>query len=259
MRLIFRCVRLLGLVGVGLLLALLLDMHVIPRRRRESVQSWWNHCLHAPLGLRVTVHGTPLRGAHLAVANHVSWIDIPLIAAHVRGRFVSKSDVRDWPIAGLLASAVGTFYLERGRGGTRPLAEQLRRHLADGGTVVLFPEGTTSNGVAVLPFYARMLQPAVDAGVPVQPIALRYGHGVKGDDIAPFVGDDELLPHLLRVLRNGHLDAELLFLPPIDTRGRDRDEVADLARGAVCAALGAPPAARLRRTLADPAAPVRLN
>ena len=176
----------------------------------------------------------------MGVANHVSWLDIPLIAACETTRFVAKSDVRHWPVAGWLADAAGTFYIRRGKGGARPLLDKLVPHLAAGGSVVIFPEGTTTDGAGVLDFHARLFAGAIEAGCPVQPIAIRYGRARDGRDIAPFIGDDDLVSHIWRLLQEPGLVAHITYGEPL--RGNERDALAQAARSAVCAALKVGPA-----------------
>jgi 1-acyl-sn-glycerol-3-phosphate acyltransferase len=215
---VLRAVLLLLHVLAGVLLALPIrgaDIAGVGRRvPRERIAGAWHRTLLRILGVRVSVQGAPLRTPHLLVSNHVSWLDIPLIGASTGIRFVSRHDVQRWPVAGLLAQACGTFYIERGAGRSQLTAAAMRAHL-ETGSVALFPEGTTTDGTGVAPFRARLFQAALDAGVPVQPVALRYTPARDGTPIAPFVDDDALLPHLLRILRAGELQVELQFLPAL--------------------------------------------
>lgn len=243
--------RLLVHVATGLLIAAAINLDGSRRLQPEPLASWWSRRLLAILNIRLRVVGTPLEGARLTVANHISWIDVTLLSATQRTRFVAKSDIRDWPVAGWIANAAGTFYIRRGKGGSGPLLERLTPHLAEGGSVVLFPEGTTTDGRSVQGFHARMFAAAIDAQVPVQPVALRYPPEHDSDRIAPFIGDDNLLSHVLRVLRTPTLAAELIYLPPIDVNGRPRDEIAQQAETAVRVALFANAEAGPRRSLRE--------
>ncbi|MDE2148222.1 MAG: 1-acyl-sn-glycerol-3-phosphate acyltransferase [Gammaproteobacteria bacterium] len=197
---------------------------------------WWLRRLLRILHLRLRILGTPLPGPRLLVCNHVSWLDIPVIGAVELTRFVSKAEVRDWPLVGWLAYAPGTFYLKRGAGGTRELVAALAAHLPHG-NVALFPEGTTSTGEHVLRFTPRLFAAAIEAGCPVQPVALRYGPAADGSRIAPFVGDDTLVSHLWRLLREPELEVELIFCAPLATAGAERAALAETARAAVAAAV----------------------
>lgn len=219
-------------------MALLVKLEGGRRLSRERMGRWWHRRLLHILHLRLRVFGMPLQGPRLLVCNHVSWLDIPVIGATEPTRFISKAEVRSWPVAGWLADGAGSFYLKRGAGGTRHLVDALVAQLAQG-TVTLFPEGTTTTGKRVLRFAPRLFAAAIGAGCPVQPIALRYGTAVDGSCVAPFVGDDDLMGHLWRLLREPSLDVELIFCAPLYVESADRSALAEAAHAAVSAALDA--------------------
>ena len=176
----------------------------------------------------------------MRVANHVSWLDIALIGAAAPTRFVAKSEVAHWPLAGWLADAAGSFYIRRGRGGATPLLDQLVPHLHRGGEFCFFPEGTTTEGPLPGPFHARLFAAAIEADCHVQPVALSYGRSPDGRDIAPFVGEDSLFAHILRLLRAGPIEARVQFGRPIPPTGT-RDELAQAAHATICRALRSAP------------------
>lgn len=228
-------------LALGFLIALaigLLDAVGAGRRvPRERIARWWHRDLLAILKVRVQVRGAPLRGPRMTVANHVSWLDICVIGAIEPTRFLSRHDVQQWPIAGQLADACGTFYIVRGKGGAGRVVERLVPHLRGGGSVVVFPEGTTSDGSSVLPFHARLFQAPLTAGVPVQPVALRYSAGP-----APFIGDTSLFAHVLRVLGAGELFVEVSYGPAlVGDQATCRDGVAAQAQRWIARALGRGP------------------
>ncbi|MGB0955171.1 MAG: lysophospholipid acyltransferase family protein [Panacagrimonas sp.] len=231
-----RTLRLGAHIVYGLLLAMRIKLN--PRQSPEALSSVWFGGLLDVLQLRVTVRGQPIEGARLMVANHISWLDIPVIGAQVGTRFISKADVAQWPVAGWLATAAGTFYLHRGKGGTRPLTDALVKHLRQGGSAVLFPEGTTTDGRGVRTFHARMFAAAVESAQPVQPIAIRYPPTADGSQPAPFIDDDHFLAHVRRLLRHEELQVEIIFCEPIRTEGATRESVAKTARASVVNALG---------------------
>lgn len=222
-------------LAYGLLLGLLVAL--APFISRERLGSHWSGLLIRLFGIRLTVHGRPMACGGLIVANHVSWLDIPLLWACTPTRFVSKSEVEHWPVAGWLADAAGTFYLRRGKHGSRPLLNQLVPYLRARGSVVIFPEGTTTCGEEVLPFHPRLFCAAIESARPVQPVALRYGHGTHGEPLAPFVGDDDLVSHVLRLLRNHALEAEVIFGEVLAPASQSREALAEAARDAICSAL----------------------
>lgn len=250
-----RAARLLGLIATGIALAIVVRLEGGRQLRPEPLVRWWSARLLRLLGIDVTVAGpAPGNGGHLIVANHVSWLDISIMGACMPTRFVSKSEVRRWPVAGTLAIASGTFFLKRGKGGSRPLLTRLTPFLRQGGAVTLYPEGTTTSGEDVLPFHARLFASAIEAGVPVQPVALRYGRGDGGTPIAPFVGDDTLVAHLFRLLANRRLAVTVTFCAPLPASGATREALAEAARDRIRAAI-VPPAPELP---AEAALPVRL-
>ncbi|HEX4895247.1 MAG TPA: lysophospholipid acyltransferase family protein [Solimonas sp.] len=220
----------------GLALALALRLDVSGRLMPEALAGAWSRRMLRIFGIRLRVQGAPLAGARLTVANHVSWLDIPLLSATQLTRFVAKSEIRDWPVAGTLAEAAGTLFIRRSRGGARPLLDRLVPHLQQTRhAVTLFPEGTTTDGSQVLPFHARLFAAAQEAGCPVQPVALRYGRAADGRNLAPFIGDDDLVSHILRLLREPALEATLIYCEALAPA--PREQLAVQAHAAICAAL----------------------
>jgi 1-acyl-sn-glycerol-3-phosphate acyltransferase len=225
-----RGARLLGHVIAGVTAATAVRLDPSGRLHPQPVARWWSRKLLRILNLKLQIRGSALNGPRVTVANHVSWLDIPLLAAGGDYRFIAKSEIRSWPVAGWLADAAGTFYIRRGKGGARPLLERLVPHLISGGSVVLFPEGTTTAGDDVLPFHARLFAAAVESGTDVQPVTLRYLPSADGRAVAPFIGDDDLLSHILRLLRESELRAELIYGESIASTTVERDELARIAR-----------------------------
>lgn len=220
-------------LGAGLALAAAVHFDFTRRLRRERLMRWWCRRLLAVLDIELSVQGRGIEGPRVIVANHISWLDIPVIGSLEATRFVSKSEVQDWPLAGFLADAAGAFYIRRGQGGAKPLLENLRPHLKAGGSVVFFPEGTTTAGETVLRFHSRLFSAATAAECPVQPIALRYALTERGEALAPFVGDDDLVSHIARLLRARSLSVEMTYLPAIETAGCEREDVAARAHASV--------------------------
>lgn len=222
---------------VGLFLALLIGLDFSRRLSGEKLAHWWQGVLLDVMNVRLVVHGEPLKGSRFTVANHVSWLDIIVIGACEPTRFLAKSEIEHWPVAGWLAKACGTFYIRRGKGGARPLLEKLVPHLRAGGSIVVFPEGTTSDGEQVLPFHPRLFAAASEANCPVQPIAIRYGRATDGSNIAPFIGDDDLFSHILRLLKEPELLAEVIYCPPVHPQQSLRDPLSEHARQSIVEAL----------------------
>ena len=192
--------------------------------RRARVQAWSARTLTV-LGIELVVRGQPAPGAKLIVANHVSWLDIQAIhAVCPEARFVSKADVRQWPLLNRLVDSADTIYLERERSrDALRVVHQVSAALRQGDSVAVFPEGTTGDGHSLLPFHANLLQAAISAGIGVQPVALRFSEpGHKVSPAAAFVGDTTLLQSMLRIAAARGLRLELHWLPVQPTLGVDR-------------------------------------
>jgi len=193
--------------------------------RADEVQRWSRRMLEL-LGIRLVVQGTPpAHGPLLLVVNHISWLDILAIHAARHVRFVAKSNIKGWPVIGSLASGAGTLYIERER---RRDAMRLVHHMAqaldEGDLIAVFPEGTTGDGSALLPFHGNLLQAAISCGAPVQPAALRYADRATDQTsyAAAYVGDDTLLASVWRALSAPPLTAYLRFGDQQDSRSRER-------------------------------------
>lgn len=202
-----------------------------------QVVRWWHARLCRALGVQVQVTGELVPNA-LLVANHISWLDIPVLGSRARIDFLSKADVKDWPLIGWMAEIVGTLFIARGANQTGVLIPQLGERVRTGKHVVIFPEGTTTDGSRLHRFHPRLLAAGQLAGVSVQPVALRYGSNTAPDPIAPFVGDDALLPHLVRVARHPGLQVYIRLLPPLDGSALSRRHIAEYCHRSIGEALG---------------------
>ena len=203
-------------------------------QRAQHVQQWSQDFLNI-LQVQLRTTGTPhTAGPLLVVANHISWLDILVMLAVQPVSFVSKSEIKSWPLIGWLATNAGTLYIERT---SRRDALRVVHHIAEALTeptegpaprpasiIAVFPEGTTSDGSTVLPFHANLIQAAISAHAPVQPIALRYNDAATGAlSLAPtYVGDDNLITSAWRMLTSGKVEAVVHFTPVQHANGRDR-------------------------------------
>lgn len=236
------------LVHVVALLPLVLLAGAVPAPLAPSVRgrplkhfaiNAWSSGLMRIFGFRLHREGTPLPGAALFVANHVSWVDICMLhGQHMMG-FVAKAEIRRWPLIGFLATRGETIFHQRGSseslgGVMHAMAQRLR----EGGAVGVFPEGGIRDGHGVHPFHARIFAAAVEAHVPVQPVALRYG--VRGDAQA-FVAwhkGENLVQNFVRLLGAPSREAAVVFLPAIAPGTLEgRKQIAELARERIVTAL----------------------
>jgi 1-acyl-sn-glycerol-3-phosphate acyltransferase len=205
-------------------------------RRQRWTRSFMGSLSRA-LPFTVRVHGAVPQRPMLWVSNHVSWTDIALLGQLAPLSFLSKAQVRHWPVAGWLAQHAGTLFIRRGANDSQRLRREMALRLQDGCPLVIFPEGTTTDGRQLRTFHGRLLACAADAGVAVQPVAIRYGRAGELDPIAPFIGDDDLLSHLLRLLRGEVGEVDIHLLEPIETLGVERAALAFKAQEAVRGAL----------------------
>ena len=199
----------------------------------------WSAGLMRVFGFRLRRKGVPLPGAALFVANHVSWIDITLLHSQHAVGFVAKSEIERWPLVGWLASRANTIYHRRGsEHSLRDVMEQMVARLHAGASIGVFPEGGTSDGRALRVFHARILQTAVDADVPVQPVALCYGQRASEQTRVAFAPGENFLQNFLRLLGDPARVAEVHFLEPIAPVSGGRRGMADAARRRIGEALG---------------------
>lgn len=196
-----------------------------PEQREMRVQAWALQFL-ALWDIHLRVLGHPVQnGPALMVANHISWLDILVIHAARHCRFVSKSDIRDWPLVGMLATGAGTLYIERtSRKDALRMVKDMAEAMKNGDVVAVFPEGTTSDGRALLPFHANLIQAAIQADAPVQAMSLKFIDAQTGQtSFAPcYIGDDTLIGSMWRTLKARRIEAVVHFGKPQLADGRDR-------------------------------------
>src|SRR5258706_3779554 len=221
---------------------------------RRSIPYRYHRFVCRLFGVRVSVVGAPLRGGGLMTANHTGWFDIPILSAVAPVSFVAKIEVSRWPFFGTLARLQRTIFIRRERAKALEDRDTIRKRLLEGDALVLFPEGTSSDGNRVLPFRSALLSAAeLDLGedaahhqrhANVQPvsIALVGLHGMPmGRENRPFYawyGDMELVPHLWEALKSGPMDVTVEFHKPltVDEAG-GRKQLAARCEAAVRAGL----------------------
>ena len=207
-----------------------------------EVNRAWSIKMLRLAGMRLVVHHDERRIDHgaLVVGNHISWLDIYVVNAWRPTPFVSKAEVRHWPVVGWLAHRLGTIFIhrEKRRDAHRTMHEIVER-VSSGGSVCLFPEGTTSDGTSLLPFHANLFQSAVSAQCLVQPICLLYEDRDGHQSTTPAYIDEVTLGQSLdAVLRGGPFTAHLYVGAPIEPMS-DRRALSAKAREAVGAGLAA--------------------
>ena len=209
------------------------------RRRRRALVRGWNRGVLRILNVRLHLEGQIASGAVLYAANHISWLDIPCLRAVVDAAFVSKDEVRRWPVIGRMSERAGTIFLKRGgHDASNETAEHMTWSLARHRPVIVFPEATTSDGRMVRYFHARLYQAAVRTSGTVQAVAIAYPHADGAHPRVSFVGDDDLVRHLWRLLNEDRIEARLVFCAPLPAAGRERRALANRTHAQVCQALG---------------------
>ncbi len=236
------------LLGVGIVLAIFPFAGQIARNRINRV---WSRVLIALCGARVVASGAippslqrdginPTTTGRLALANHVSWLDIFAINAVFPSRFIAKAEIGQWPLLRVLVSGGGTLYIERGRRqAVAAMNRTVGEHLKLGETIVVFAEGTTTDGSGLLPFHSNVIAPAINVGAAIWPIAIRYTERGRRSSAAAFIGEMGLMTSLARVLVANQLVVEVAVLPPIlKSDAADRHAIARAAHAAIAQRLG---------------------
>ncbi|WP_333737088.1 lysophospholipid acyltransferase family protein [Streptomyces sp. IBSBF 2806] len=210
-RAVLRLTTVVVLVLVGVVLA------PLGQRLPAHAVRCWSRAVVRGAGVRVRMTGAtaPTATGLLLVANHVSWLDIPLLAAVRPARMLAKAEIRRWPVAGALATRGGVLFIDRDRLRTLPATvARIADLLRAGRAVAVFPEGSTWCGRSQGRFRRAVFQAALDAGAPVQPVRIVYrDHGGAASTTPAFVGDDPLLASVWRVVRARGLVAEVEVLP----------------------------------------------
>jgi len=215
-------------------------MPALPRQRQHDEIRDWSGDLLRRMGLTLTIHGEPPRGAGMIVANHVSWLDIATIHASCpHARFVSKAAVGKWPLIGRLTRVVNTLFIERERKrDAMRVVREVANALQAGDVVAVFPEGTTGPGHPVGTFHPNLLEAAIAADVHVHPVLLHYREpGMPVSVAAQYIDDVTLVGSVMKIARARGVEVQVHFLPPIHPRGMSRRELARQTRERIAAVL----------------------
>jgi len=236
----WRCLR----VALCLLVIALRAAFIYPRvgeAGRTALKRHGSLELLRALGITLDAASAAAPAGSLVVANHVSWLDIFVISAVRPGSFVSKSEVRRWPFIGWLAARNNTVFLSRGtRGHAKNVNVEIDARLNAGQDVVIFPEGTTTDGTRLLSFHSALLQPAIETGHPILPLALSYRDRHGRLSTAPaFAGDTSLPQCFAAILASRSLKVCVRPCAAIASSGKARREVSEEARAAILATLAA--------------------
>lgn len=220
LRLCVRVTAFVAFLAATTLLAAGLRITEMVTRKTIDRTPWARFCFRWAcrcLGLNIHQHGSPSNDTVLFVSNHISWSDIPILGSLAPIRFLSKAEVGQWPLIGWLARQAGTLFIHRGGGQARRVRGQIIENLQAGENVLVYPEGTTSAGLTVLPFHGLLLRAAPESKTPIQPVTITYRRDGRPDHLAPFIGEDEFHSHLLRMLRQPSARVDVVFHEPVQS------------------------------------------
>ena len=220
----------------------LCDIRLGGRSLMERTAAWWSRTLCRVFGLRLQIRGEARSGPQLFVANHISWIDIPVLGSVALLGFVSKAEIEKWPVIGYLARVGGTVFHTRGsHDSASGVAGLMVDRLRSGGNVAIFPEGGIRPGHGVKRFHGRLFAAAIETEAPIQPVMIRYIRGGKHDPDMTFLPGEHFVANFFRLLRQAPCNVELVLLPRLESAGMPRRQLAAEAERAVREAFEAEP------------------
>ncbi len=239
---IFRFIHLLLHFSKGLYLSYTrlhgTQSHDLNNEQHEIIETWLHRCAEI-IGVDIQVHGTPVQSPAFIVANHISWLDIIIISSVLPVAFLSKAEIRNWPIIGTLAAKAGTLFIHRGsKNGAAEAVDIVKLKLAAGHSVASFPEAKTTEGISVGLFHARLFAAAIDTKTPVQPVALRYPpldvqSSTRINPIVAYVEEPNLVRHAFRIMCAKCTIAEVTLCKPLESAEKKRKELAQSARDSI--------------------------
>jgi 1-acyl-sn-glycerol-3-phosphate acyltransferase len=243
----WRALRVLVHVGRGIAITTFVFPRASAAQKRALNRAWSRHLL-ALLGVEPRVQGEihEAGGNVVYLANHVSWLDIFVLDAHSPARFIAKAELARWPLVGKLVRETGTIFVTRARKADTLRVNAIAAEALRGGDVLaVFPEGTTTDGTALLKFHGSLLQPVIDSAGHVQPIALRYAYrDGRASRATQYAGDTSLARSFWSICGARDQVIEVIAHPPIAASTRTRRELAALSEAAIRASLALPASAQ---------------
>ncbi len=201
-----------------------------------GIMRLWGRLSWLSFSVKPVIHGTPIKGDGALVSNHASWLDIPILLGSVGGYMVSKAEVRDWAVIGMLARCIGTAFVDRKRSTSKKQTQDLFDRLKKRDRIAFFPEGTSTDALQVTSFRSTLFAAMVEANPEgyVQPVSIVY-HAPKDASINFFGwwGDMPLVPHFIAVLaQSKRARVDVVFHEPIKI-GTDRKALCAACQSAV--------------------------
>ena len=253
MRYVIGCGRMaaVGIMILVILFILLVLFPLVGRKGRGRCVRRVCRVLMRVLGVRMTVRGAVpvaqraecgVNGegpGYMVCANHVSFIDIFILDAVLPCRFVAKKEIASWPVFGFIARGTGTLFIDRSRKrAVLEIADAMAGAINEGTNVLFFPEGTTGNGLELLPFHPNLFEAAVRSGAQILPVTLRYTLDGKPSGLVSYAGDVALFTVLKRILFTPGLGVEVTVLDPVSVDGKTRQALCLEASALMSGALG---------------------
>ena len=206
-----------------------------PHAQARAVEEW-SQAMLSMMGITVRLQGKPSKGPVLMAANHISWLDILVMHAASHCRFVAKLEIRDWPLLGVLTAGGGSLFIERtSHRDAKRVVHLMADALAKGQVLGVFPEGGTGDGKTLLPFHGNLLQAAIEAQSPIQPVGLQFLEAHSGlKSFAPcYQAEDTLLGSVWRTLCAPPLVAIVHYGENELAQGRNRRQWAQDLRASI--------------------------
>lgn len=228
-----------------------IQMTILPFHKGKmayTVPRFWHKGICFFLGLKTEIRGTPVHDSQLIyISNHLSYLDIPAIGSYLKASFIAKEDIAHWPVIGFLSKVQQTAFISRSSTKAKKVANALDEMVRQGKSLILFPEGTSSTGLSVLPFKSSLFslaQPKDMAPIAIQPFILELVD-VNGQVITPetrdyyaWYGDMDFAPHIWVFLKNRGATVRMTFLDVIVPQaGQDRKELCKLVEDKISAGL----------------------
>lgn len=196
-------------------------------RKGKNVCQWWSLRATTILGLKIRQFGYPQQTTTLFTANHISFLDIIVLAAVTPVKFLAKETLRYWPVIGFISSSIGTVFIKRGnRRVMHHTLQIISQSLQQENSLVIFPEGTTTIGNSVNKFNTGLFQAAINTSKPVQPVALRYLRNGSPDRTAAYIDNDNFIVSLIKIMAQARVDVELVYCDVLESNVYTRAELA---------------------------------
>jgi len=203
------------------------SIKLISSRQLLFVVKKWYQLLLICLDIHVHVKHAKIGQGAVVVSNHISWMDIVVLGSIIPTHFLSKAEVRKWPLIGWMAHQLGTLFIQRGGGGdVDALKKQMLDYVNSGRNILFFPEGTTGTGDNLMIFRPRLFSTAIDSHAHILPIAIKYGQQKEAHSVIPYGSDQTIFTNLLSVMAFGRVDVYVSFGEAIASIDKNRDQLA---------------------------------